>query len=193
MPTLILWGHALAALAFGGLALAWLRHPQPQVPRIPLAAALIATALWALAVAGIGAGDVVARLAESVRNLAWLALMLTFVRQARTGSMPLYAVYAAAGSITVFATALALFETLPLGGEALAAVVQFRLIARMLAAIVGLMLVHQLAFVGAPRDRGIFQGDARSPSGADGFRGGYSEEAEWKARRRGAAPELARG
>jgi putative PEP-CTERM system histidine kinase len=154
VPTLILWGHALAALAFGGLALAWLRHPQPRVPRAPLACALIATALWALAVAGIGAGDVVARLAESVRNLAWLALMLTFVRQARSGSMPLYAVYAAAGSITVFATALALFETLPLGGEALAAVIQFRLIARMLAAIVGLMLVHQLAFVGAPRERG---------------------------------------
>ncbi|MGP7796662.1 XrtA/PEP-CTERM system histidine kinase PrsK [Sphingomonas sp. CLY1604] len=159
MTALILWGHALAALAFGALALATVRGPQAAVPRstVPrgaLASAMIATALWALAVAGIGAGDVVPRIAESARNLAWLGLMLVLVRRTRTGSLPLYAVYAAAATITIFATTLALTETLPLGDAALAAVADVRRIARMLAAVVGLMLVHHLAFAGGERGAG---------------------------------------
>ncbi len=154
MTALILWGHALAALAFGGLALAWLRHPAPAVPRGPLVLACGTTALWALAVAGIGTGDVVPRLAESLRNLTWLGLMLTLVRRARSGNVALFAVYAAGAAITVMAAMLALIETIPLGADALPSLVALRLIARMLAAIVGLVLVHQIAFGGEWRGRG---------------------------------------
>lgn len=154
MATLILWGHALAALGFGILTLGWLRRPAEAAPRWPLAVALAATALWALAVAGIGAGELVPRLAESLRNLAWLGAMLGLVRRERSGSGALYAVYAAAAAITVFATTLALVGTLPLGREGLAAVVDLRLIARMLAAITGLVLVHQLALAATGRQRG---------------------------------------
>lgn len=154
MAALILWGHALAALAFGMLAFASLRGSMAGGPRGPLAGALTATALWALAVAGIGAADVVPRIAESVRNLAWLGLMLAVVRRRRTGNLALYAVYAAAATMTVFATSLALLETLPLDAQAVAAIVPFRLIARMLAAITGLVLVHHLAFAGMAKHRG---------------------------------------
>ncbi|MCP3735160.1 PEP-CTERM system histidine kinase PrsK [Sphingomonas sp. RP10(2022)] len=152
MPTLILWGHALAALGFGALALGWLQRSRHEAVRLPLAAALIVTALWALAVAGIGADDIVPRVAESLRNLLWLGVMLAVVRRGRTGSAPLYAVYAAAATITVFATVLALTETLPLGPEAQQVVGNVRLIARMLAAVAGLVLIHHLAV--APRAQG---------------------------------------
>ncbi|MCU6455904.1 PEP-CTERM system histidine kinase PrsK [Sphingomonas sp. A2-49] len=154
MAALILWGHALAALAFGALALAAWQRPIAGTVRGPLAAALVATALWALAVAGIGIADIVPRLAESVRNLAWLGLMLIVVRRGPTGGLSLYAVYATAATMTVFATALALVETLPLGAAAIQAVAPFRLVARMLAAVAGLVLVHQLAVAGPDRNRG---------------------------------------
>ena len=149
MAALILWGHALAALAFGGLAVAWLRHPAPAWPRRTLALACGVTALWALAVAGIGAGDMTARLAESLRNLVWLALLAAMVRTARTGSVPLFAVYAVAAAITVLAAVLAVIETIPLGADVRASLVAVRLIARMLAAVVGLVLVHQVAITGS--------------------------------------------
>lgn len=149
MAALILWGHALAALAFGGLAFAWLRHPAAVWPRRTLALACAVTALWALAVAGIGAGDVTARLAESLRNLVWLGLLATLVRTTRTGSVPLFAVYVVTTAITVLAAVLAVIETVPLGGEVQASLAAVRLIARMLAAVVGLVLVHQVAITGS--------------------------------------------
>ena len=148
MAALILWGHALAALAFGGLAFAWLRHPAVGWPRATLVVACAVTALWALAVAGIGTSDVVARLAESLRNLAWLALLAMLVRSARTGNVPLFAVYVVAAAITVMAALLAVIGTMPLGADALASVATARLLARMLAAAVGLVLVHHVAIGG---------------------------------------------
>jgi putative PEP-CTERM system histidine kinase len=154
MTALILWGHALAALTFGGLGFACLRGGLAGSPRGPLAGALIATALWALAVAGIGTADVMPRIAESVRNLAWLGLMLAIIRRGRTGNAPLYAVYAAAATMTVFATSLALLETLPLNAEAIAAIAPFQMLARMLAAVAGLLLVHHLAFGSMAAQRG---------------------------------------
>nr|WP_208403947.1 XrtA/PEP-CTERM system histidine kinase PrsK [Sphingomonas insulae] len=143
-----MWGHALAALAFGGLAIAWLRQPyaasaQPW-PRVTLVVAYTVTALWALAVAGIGASDVVVRLAESLRNLAWLAVLAVMVRTARTGTVAVFAVYAAAAAITVMAGMLAVIETMPLDTDVQMALAGTRLIARMLVAVVGLVLVHQI-------------------------------------------------
>lgn len=49
--TIILWGHALAALLFAVLALSQLRDGAVSVPRAAFVAALGVTALWALAVA----------------------------------------------------------------------------------------------------------------------------------------------
>ena len=53
--TVILWGHALAALLFAGLAVSQLRDGAASVPRTAFLAALGLTALWALAVAGTAA------------------------------------------------------------------------------------------------------------------------------------------
>ncbi len=154
MPALILWGHALAALAFGGLTLAWLRQRGASPARLGIAGALALTALWALAVAGIGVGDVTSRLGETIRNLAWLGVMLALVLRNRSGSMALYAVYAGVGIMTVVAMVLALLETLPITREAAAAVMQVRLIARMLAAVGDLVLLHHLVGAAPARERG---------------------------------------
>ena len=84
MPvTLILWSHALAALLFAGVALSRLRDAGTALPRLTFVVALGITALWALAVAGIDARDVTARVAESARNLAWLSFMYALVRRDR--------------------------------------------------------------------------------------------------------------
>ncbi|MET0269830.1 MAG: hypothetical protein ABW173_05325, partial [Sphingomonas sp.] len=63
VTTLILWGHALAALLFGALALWAVRRSEGNNPRTVLAFALAATALWALAVSGIGARETATRVA----------------------------------------------------------------------------------------------------------------------------------
>ncbi|NWN27568.1 PEP-CTERM system histidine kinase PrsK, partial [Escherichia marmotae] len=47
----------------------------------PLAFALAATALWALAIAGIGSTDIASWFAETLRNLAWLGFMLMLHRR----------------------------------------------------------------------------------------------------------------
>ncbi|MBX3595620.1 XrtA/PEP-CTERM system histidine kinase PrsK [Sphingomonas sp.] len=80
VATLILWGHALAALLFGALGLWTLRTGDGALPRRPLAAALGLTALWALAVAGIGDNDLITRIALAGRNLAWLGFMAALYR-----------------------------------------------------------------------------------------------------------------
>ncbi len=80
--TLILWGHALAALLFGALALAEHRRaPVQNRPRAGLIVGLVLTALWALAVAGIDANDVSTRLAQSARSVAWLWVVVVLARQ----------------------------------------------------------------------------------------------------------------
>jgi putative PEP-CTERM system histidine kinase len=87
--TLILWSHALAALLFGGLTLWTVRAPTSGLPRRPLALALALTSLWALAVAGIGGGEMVTRIVETLRNLAWLGFMITLHRRDANDRPPL--------------------------------------------------------------------------------------------------------
>jgi putative PEP-CTERM system histidine kinase len=80
---ILIWGHALAALLFGALAL-WAAqggHGANELPRRVLAVALGATAFWALSVAGIGSGQGVTRLLEGVRTLAWLLLLAVIYRR----------------------------------------------------------------------------------------------------------------
>ncbi len=153
MAMLILWGHALAALAFAVLAWAWVRQPQALGPRAALVSALGMTAIWALAVAGIGSDDLVPRLAESLRNVLWLGLMLTMVRRARRGSVPLYALYAMAGTIAALGAVLSALQAIPLGPDALQAIHDMRLLSRMLFAVAGLFLVHQLSGIAEARHR----------------------------------------
>lgn len=138
---LILWVHALAALLFMLLA-----ADRWRVDRL-LAGALALTALWALAVAGLGARDLAAALAEAARDLAWLGLTVALVRR---GSPKRFGASRAAAST--------LAAGLPLGlvAAALAEAVEPRAFAmvpsamRLLIALAGLILLQAGARTRAP-------------------------------------------
>ncbi len=144
--TVILWGHALAALLFAVLALSQLRDRTVSVPRTAFVAALGVTALWALAVAGIGSTDVTTKVAESVRNIAWLGFMFAVLRR-DSGARRDRAVTTIYGVIVVIAgvgIALAVAQ----------ASAPVYLLLRMMVAVGALVLVHHLYSIVAPQARG---------------------------------------
>ncbi|QNA85032.1 PEP-CTERM system histidine kinase PrsK [Sphingomonas sp. So64.6b] len=155
--TIILWGHALAALLFGMLAVSQLRDAATALPRLTFVVALAATALWALAVAGIDPRDVTARVAESLRNLSWLGFMFALVR--RDPDAPhggaVITVYGVVVLIVLAGIGLAVAEaTLPPADIASASLASVRLLLRMMVAVSALVLVHHLYSAVAPRARG---------------------------------------
>jgi len=155
-PTLTLWTHALAALLFGSLALAQLRQGGGGLPRATFVVALGTTALWALAVAGIESRDVAVRVAEGVRNLAWLAFMYALVRRdrARAPDSGVAVMYGVVTLVVLVTIALAIVEaqiTVPAAVQAVAAA---RLAFRMLAAVAALLLVHHLQASASSEARG---------------------------------------
>lgn len=156
---LILWAHALTALLFGTLGLAQLRGGQGanwglgRWAHRAFVAALFATSLWALAVAGIDARDVATRIAESVRNIAWLLFMMALVRHDRVGSVSLGAVYGVVMIIAGGSAVLAVVQLAPVDADARVALESARLVFRMMAAVSALVLVHHV-YQAAPASRG---------------------------------------
>ncbi|MEG3123937.1 XrtA/PEP-CTERM system histidine kinase PrsK [Sphingomonas sp. GB1N7] len=152
--TVILWGHALAALLFCMIALSQLRDATTALPRLTFVVALIATALWALAVAGIDARDVTARVAESLRNLAWLGFMFALVRrdQAAPHQRAIAFVYGAVVLIVLAGIAIVVIAAIdPATTPHLDSP---RVLLRMMVAVSALVLVHHLYSAVAPRARG---------------------------------------
>ncbi|ODP37325.1 XrtA/PEP-CTERM system histidine kinase PrsK [Sphingomonas turrisvirgatae] len=145
VPTLILGSHALAALLFASLALWALRSEgDGSLPRKPLAAALAMTALWALAVAGIGENDLVTRIAQGARNLGWLAFMIVVQRRGGTERPP-----AAIGTVygvvaVVILVKLALHATAVAAPEAATRAIEAAQLLGMMVAVAALVLVQAL-------------------------------------------------
>ena len=147
MPaTLILWSHAVAALLFGMLAIDQLRRRSAALPRLPFALALLATAGWALAVAGIDARDISARLAEGLRNLAWLGFMWALVRRDVRGAQrsAVAVLYGVVVLVTVAGMALAVAAAATPMPHTAAVLSDGRLILCMMVAVSALVLVHHL-------------------------------------------------
>ena len=142
---LILWSYALAALLFGALALDQARRPRGGgwTGRL-FVAALALTALWALAIAGIGGHDVSARIAESIRNIGWLVFMFLLVRRDRAGNPALASVYIVVVVLAAVGTVCAVLEAAPLARQTLYAIDSVRLVFRMMTAVSALVLVHHL-------------------------------------------------
>lgn len=143
--TLILWGHALAALLFGGVTLWTIRAPASGLPRRPLVLALGLTSLWALAVAGIGSGEMVTRIVETLRNLAWLGFMITLHRRDANDRPPLAlgTVYGVVALVS--AGALALHIAASAGApDAAGQIGSAVLLLRMLVAVAALVLAQAL-------------------------------------------------
>ena len=110
---MILWSHALAALLFAAAGLAARRRSHG--PQVAFGVALTLSALWALAVAGIGPGDLATRVMEAGRNLAWLGFTFALVRRDRTGGWTLAAVYLAVAAVIVVGAGLAVAESATAG------------------------------------------------------------------------------
>ncbi|WP_298670165.1 XrtA/PEP-CTERM system histidine kinase PrsK [uncultured Sphingomonas sp.] len=147
MPaSLTILSHALAALLFGALALGQLRHRHGGLPHATLVTALGATALWALAVAGIGSGDVATRLTEGARTLAWLAFMFALMRQEsqEASRRGLAAVYAVCALIGTAAIVLAVAEAAVGQADAATVIAPARLALRMLGTITALLLLYRI-------------------------------------------------
>ncbi|MBS0284967.1 MAG: PEP-CTERM system histidine kinase PrsK, partial [Proteobacteria bacterium] len=144
-PSMILWSYALAALLFGALALGQMRRQRGGLPAVPLVAALGATALWALAVAGIGSGDVATRLAEGLRNLVWLGFIYALARRdVRGGTRWLAALCLICVLVTVLAMTLGVAEAAAEQDSATALIDPARLTLRMLATLATLLLLYRI-------------------------------------------------
>lgn len=142
---LALWSHALAALLFAALALWAVKRPSPTLSRWPLVAALAATAVWALAVAGLGGADAATRAIDGVRNLATLGLMFALHRRCVSstlvGVMPIYGVLA---MVVVAGTVLQLAAGALGGSSNAVAIANAAVLLRMMAAVSALTLVQNL-------------------------------------------------
>ncbi len=145
VATLILWSHALAAFLFAGVALSRLRDAGSALPRATFVFALGMTALWALAVAGIDKSDIVTRIAEDLRNLAWLGFMYTLVKRGRSGieRRAVAIIYGVIALIAVLQVGLALIEE-AIGRGTIANLATVRVLLRMMVATGALVLVHHL-------------------------------------------------
>jgi len=153
--TVILWGHALAALLFAVLALSQLRDRTVSVPRSAFVAALGATALWALAVAGIGSADVTTKVAESLRNLAWLGFMYALLRRDphANGGRAVSTIYGVVVLVALVGVVLSVVQA-SAPGDLVQGVASVRVLLRMMVAVGALVLVHHLYSVVAPQARG---------------------------------------
>lgn len=150
--TIIVWAHALAALLFGGLAFWTIRSRESGLPRGVLANAFTITALWALAVAGIGSDQFVTWLMEALRNLAWLSAMLIVHRRDGNVRPPLAlgTVYCAVGLVILASLAAQVAaEIAPptVGGS----VESTAILLQLLAGIAALVLLHALYTALQPR------------------------------------------
>ena len=151
LATLILWGHALAALLFGALGLWALRSDGAAMPRVPLAAALALTALWALAVAGIGESDLVTQIAAAARNLAWFGFMVALYRSGAIERPPA-AISTVFGVVAVVIVMAATLDALTSAASDLPRpVLDAALLLKMLATVAALLLVQGLHSALAPR------------------------------------------
>lgn len=153
--TVILWGHALAALLFAVLALSQLRDGAVSVPRAAFVAALGVTALWALAVAGIGSEDLTTRVAESLRNIAWLAFMMALLqRDASAGrDRAVTMIYGVVVLVALAGIVLSVIQA-SVSADLVRGFAAVRILLRMMVALGALVLVHHLYSVAAPGARG---------------------------------------
>ncbi|WP_294190359.1 XrtA/PEP-CTERM system histidine kinase PrsK, partial [uncultured Sphingomonas sp.] len=150
----IIWLHGLAALLFVGAALAEARSPLRAVPRWLLLFALGSSALWSLSVAGIGDGELVARVLVIVRNAGWLAVLFALSANVAGESrwrVGVVGVYVSVALCLLLAAALVVAFAVQMRGDAQAEVERLWLILRLLATIGALVLLHQHVIARAGR------------------------------------------
>jgi putative PEP-CTERM system histidine kinase len=152
---LTLWSYSLAALLFGALALSQVSRAGTALPRFAFLVALGATALWAVTIAGIGAGDVTSGLAEAARNIAWLAFMLALMRRGcrSHGVAAVRTVYGIVLLVVMVGGALSVIGAELANAASHSAVIDVATVLRMIVAVSALVLVNHLYQAVAPVSR----------------------------------------
>ena len=153
--TPVFWTHALATAAFAGVILWRLQSGAREDQQRRLLAALAMTAVWAWLTA-IQPGSMAAGLAETARNLLWVAVLHGLSlpisgEQRQHGVRLVYTAVAATLGLQFIADALPL--AMP-QDSTMAALIVTRTILRITAAAGGLVLVHNLYGQAAPTSRG---------------------------------------
>jgi len=150
------FSHLAAAILFAGLAIWQVRRPIGGMQRRTLALAFGLTALWALAVLLAGPAGVLGRVAESLRNLAWLGFMLALVERGRGDARrpSIIALYAVVACIIVAQMLMDLVPWRVPGSPQLIEAIFFVLLLLRITVVIGaLVLVHNLYTAAAPEAR----------------------------------------
>lgn len=151
-----LWAHAVAAGLFALLAAWQARRGAEGVQVYALIGGFALTAVWAFAVAAMGPGAVLARLAETTRNLAWLGFMFVMLNQARRVDEK-FAVSLIYASVAMLAAGQMIADLVPLwlppNNDATGMLFFTSIALRMLGAAASLVLVHNLYCAAAPEAR----------------------------------------
>jgi putative PEP-CTERM system histidine kinase len=151
-----LWGHLLAAALYGALAVFQIRRWNGDPRNRPLVSAFAAMSVWTIFLALLGSYNAMAQLAESGRNLAFLAFMYGVMTGAVEpgGQRPLKVVFASVAAVVglqmVVGGVMPQFEHTPLVFQALASTSQ---IIGLTIAAGALILVHNLYGIAAPDSR----------------------------------------
>ncbi|WP_343227947.1 XrtA/PEP-CTERM system histidine kinase PrsK [Stakelama flava] len=154
---LILVSHSLAALLFAMLALWSARAQAAGWPRMPFAVGFGATALWALAIAGIGQNQAPGQIGEGVRNLAWLIALYCFHRgnERRRAPLALPLVYGVVAAVIVAECGLYLAADSGRAAFPAAQVVSIALLLRMIAGLASLVLLRAAHEAASTAGRGM--------------------------------------
>jgi putative PEP-CTERM system histidine kinase len=151
-----LWSHLLAAALYGALAVYQLRRWQSEARNRPLVAAFLAMSVWTIFLALLGPYTFLTQLAESGRNLAFLAFMYGLLAGAGDGERQraIKGLFAAIGGVVGLQIAVGgvmpEFDRAPLVFAALASTSQ---IIGLIIAAGALILVHNLYGQAAPGSR----------------------------------------
>ena len=151
-----LWSHLLAAALYGALAVHQLRRWAGDAQGRPLITAFAAMSVWTIFLALLGPYTWLAQLAESARNLAFLAFMYGLMAGAEEGGgqRALKAVFAAVAAVIglqiVVGGVMPEFARVPLVFRTLASTSQ---IIGLVIAAGALILVHNLYGQAAPGSR----------------------------------------
>ena len=151
-----LWSHLLAAALYGALAIFQLRHWNGDHRNRPLITAFASMSVWTIFLAFLGSYNFLSQLAESGRNLAFLAFMYGLIAGAEEGGSQrvvkgmFAAVAAVIGLQIVVGGVMAEFARSPLILEALMSTSQ---IIGLTIAAGALILVHNLYGQASPGSR----------------------------------------
>ena len=160
LALIALWSHLLAAALYGALAVFQLRHWNGDPLNRPLITAFAVVSVWAIFLALLGGYHALTQLAESARNLAFLAFMYGIMQSAGGGAgrRAVKLVYAAVAAVIglqiVVGGIISEYRATPLVFETLVSTSQ---IIGLTVAAGALILVHNLYGQAAPGSRGALR------------------------------------